>query len=54
MQAVLEDAVEENRRKLFLRRANATFARLRRDHIAWDEEQTERKPWTGCAPRATR
>ena len=45
MVTVLEKAVDEYRRAQFLRKANAAFARLRKDRKAWKEEQKERTAW---------
>lgn len=45
MQAVLEVAVEEYRRRRFLEEANAAYARLRNDPVAWQEIQAERAEW---------
>lgn len=45
MVTVIEDAVEEYRRKLLLDRLSADFARLRKDRKAWNEELRERSLW---------
>lgn len=45
LQAVLDRAVEEYRRKVFLDELNAGYAALRADSQAWAEELTERKLW---------
>ena len=45
MQAVLEMAVEEYRRRRLLQDANAAYARLRNDPAAWQEIQAERAEW---------
>jgi len=45
MVTVLEDAVEEYRRKQSLDRLSADFVRLRNDRKAWDEELRERALW---------
>jgi hypothetical protein len=42
---LLDRAVEEYRRKLFLEAVNAGYAALRADPEAWAEELAERKPW---------
>jgi predicted transcriptional regulator len=42
MQAVLEKAVEEYRRRRFLEDVNAAYAALRNDPEAWQEIQAER------------
>jgi predicted transcriptional regulator len=45
MVTVLEDAVEEYRRKQLLDKLSADFARLRKDRKAWDDELKERALW---------
>lgn len=45
MQAIVDRAVEEIRRKEFWERANAAFADLRNDPDSWKLEQEERKAW---------
>jgi hypothetical protein len=45
MRTILELAVEEYRRQLFLREANAAYAALRKDPKRWKEELAERKAW---------
>ena len=45
MVTVLEDAVEEYRRKQSLDKLGADFARLRRNRKAWDDELKERALW---------
>jgi predicted DNA-binding protein len=45
MQAIVDKAVEEYRRKVFLEEANKAYARLREDHKAWQEELEERMIW---------
>ena len=45
MQAILDKALEDYRRKYFLERANIAFAALRNDSIAWQAEQEERAVW---------
>jgi hypothetical protein len=45
MQAVLEVAVEEYRRRCLLEDANAAYARLRNDPVVWQEIQAERAEW---------
>lgn len=45
MQAVLDVAIEEYRRKRFLESANTAFAALRNNPRAWKEEQEERHVW---------
>ena len=43
--ALLEEAVEELRRKRLLEEANRAFAALKEDPKAWAEELAERKEW---------
>jgi hypothetical protein len=45
MQAVLERAIEEYRRRSFLDEANRAYAALRADEEAWEEELAERRQW---------
>lgn len=45
MQAILEQALEDYRRKRFLEKANAAFMKLRENPDAWEEERQERKDW---------
>lgn len=45
MQSTLDKAVEAYRRQCFLERANAAFAALQSDPIAWQAEQEERAAW---------
>ncbi len=45
MQAVLDRAVEDYRRKCFLEEANTAFAALRNNSEAWKEEIKERAAW---------
>jgi hypothetical protein len=45
MQAILDRAVEDYRRRVFLEQANRAFARLREDPEAWAAEQEERAAW---------
>ncbi len=49
MQAVLETAVEEYRRRRFLEDVNAAYAALRNDPEAWQEIQAERADWEAIA-----
>lgn len=42
---VLEEAIEAYRRQRFLLAANAAYARLRDDPVAWAQEQAERGEW---------
>jgi len=45
MQTVLDQAVEEYRRAVFLDKLDADYAALRADPEAWREELEERKLW---------
>jgi len=45
MQAVLDKAVEEYRRRLFWERVEAAAGDLRKDSSAWQEELAERRAW---------
>lgn len=45
MQAVLERAIEEYRRRRFLEDVNDAYAALRTDPGAWEEIQAERAQW---------
>lgn len=45
MQALLARAIEDYRRKKFLEELNASYAALRSDPVAWQEELEERKLW---------
>jgi hypothetical protein len=45
MQAVLEKAVEEYRRRHFLERVSLAYESLREDPAAWSEMQAERDAW---------
>lgn len=45
LQAVLDEAVELYRRRVFLAEANAAFRRLRQDAQAWEHEKREREAW---------
>ncbi|HEX5717587.1 MAG TPA: toxin-antitoxin system protein [Thermoanaerobaculia bacterium] len=45
MQAVLEKAVEEYRRRRFLEDVNAAYLALREDPEAWKELEEERSAW---------
>lgn len=43
--AILDEALEDLRRKRFFERFNKQYAALRADPTAWDEEQAERRLW---------
>lgn len=45
MQEIVDRAVEEYRRKLFLEEANRAYAALKSDPRAWQEELQERRVW---------
>lgn len=45
VQAVLDKAVENYRRTLFLINSNQAFAALKADTAAWSEELQERQDW---------
>jgi hypothetical protein len=45
MQAVLDKAIEDYRRRCFLEEANRAFAALRKDRNAWKAEVDERRAW---------
>lgn len=45
MQAILDKAIENYRRYLFLVRANEAFASLRQNEALWQDEVAERHVW---------
>lgn len=45
MQAILERAIEDYSRRRFLEEANASYAALRNNAQAWQEELDERALW---------
>jgi hypothetical protein len=45
MSVVLERAIECYRRRCLLEEANAAYAALRGDPVAWQEELEERRAW---------
>jgi hypothetical protein len=45
VQSLLERAIEDYRRKLFLMEANSAYQALRDDPQAWEEELEERRLW---------
>ena len=47
MQTVLSKAIEEYRRKQFFEELNASFAALKNDPAAWQEELSERTELSG-------
>ncbi len=44
-QEILDNAVEEYRRKLFLMEANKAYSALRNNQEKWQEEIQEREEW---------
>ena len=44
-QAVLDQAIENYRRQIFLDQANEAFIRLRQNEELWEDELTERMDW---------
>lgn len=47
LQEVLDQAIEEHRRRILLEEANAAFAALKKDPTAWRQELDERAQWDG-------
>jgi len=45
LQTLLDKAVEQYRRQLFLLQANQAFATLRKDELLWQDELNERQEW---------
>ena len=45
MQIIIEQPVEEPRRKMFMNEMNAAFQALKDNPEAWQAEQDERKLW---------
>lgn len=45
MQAILDQAIEQYRRQIFLQEANQAYAALRKNSEAWATELEERKAW---------
>ena len=45
MQEIVDEAIEQYRRRLFLEESNEAFARLRADGQRWTEELQERAAW---------
>jgi len=45
IQSVLDQAIENYRRSLFLTRANQAFIALRQNETLWQEEISERQLW---------
>lgn len=47
MQALIEEAVEELKRKKMFEKANAIYAELRSNPEVWEEIEAERAVWDG-------
>ncbi|MBI4505722.1 MAG: ribbon-helix-helix protein, CopG family [Chloroflexi bacterium] len=45
MQAIIERAIEDYRRRRFFEEVNAAYAAERRDPVAWAAEEEERALW---------
>lgn len=45
MQEIIDEALDEYRRKQFLEKSNQAYARLRQNQEEWKEEKRERKAW---------
>ena len=45
MQSVLDEAIEQFRRRRFISEVNASFAQVREDERAWGEVLKEREAW---------
>ena len=45
LQAVLQDAIEEYETSQFLEAANRSYAALRKNAKAWEQELRERREW---------
>ncbi|HKV42877.1 MAG TPA: toxin-antitoxin system protein [Blastocatellia bacterium] len=45
MQTLMEQAVEDYKRKLFFEQANIAYSNLRDDPVAWRQAQAERELW---------
>lgn len=45
MQVVIDEAIEDYRRKIFFEKANTAYAALRQDPEAWDAMIAERNEW---------
>ena len=45
MNTVVEEAIEQYRRKVFFQKANEDYAALRRDKKAWAQIKEERRLW---------
>ena len=44
-QEILDKAIEDYRRKEFIREANAAYSFLKKDDKKWQEELNERREW---------
>jgi predicted transcriptional regulator len=45
MQTLMEQAVEEYKRKILFEQANIAYSKLREDPVAWKQAQAERELW---------
>lgn len=45
LQTILDKAIENYRRSVFLTQANQAFAALRQNDTSWQEELAERQAW---------
>ena len=45
LQTLLDKAVEQYRRQLFLLQANQAFVALRKNELLWQDELNERQEW---------
>lgn len=45
MQEIIDEALEEYKRKQFLKKSNQAYARLRQNQEEWRQEKRERKVW---------
>jgi len=45
MQEIIDEALEEYRRKIFLKKSNQSYAKLRQNQEEWQEEEREREAW---------
>ena len=50
LQAVLEEAIEEYETRKFLEAANRSYAVLRKNRKAWEQELRERGAWDATLP----
>jgi len=45
MQSVIDQAIEDLRRRKMLEATNSAFSALKADNVAWSEESEERELW---------